>query len=74
MDFNFSEPGTLEDSLKMRIEATLYANDWNFTRTASKLGIGRTTLWRKIRKYNIIWITTEACKTPLKDNNVDAES
>ena len=45
--------GTLEDSLRKRIEATLYANDWNFTRTATKLGIGRTTLWRKIRKYNI---------------------
>ena len=53
MEFGMGEPGTLEDSLKLRIEATLYANDWNFTRTASKLGIGRTTLWRKIRKYNI---------------------
>jgi len=25
----------------------------NFTRTAMKLGIGRTTLWRKVKKYNI---------------------
>jgi DNA-binding NtrC family response regulator len=48
-----NEPGTLEDSLRKRIESTLYANNWNFTRTATKLGIGRTTLWRKIRKYNI---------------------
>nr|MBN2278711.1 sigma-54-dependent Fis family transcriptional regulator [candidate division Zixibacteria bacterium] len=45
--------GTLEDSLKERIEATLSANNWNLTRTAVHLGIGRTTLWRKIRKYNI---------------------
>ena len=48
------ESGTLQESLKQRIEATLDANDWNFTRTALELGIGRTTLWRKIRKYNII--------------------
>ncbi len=45
--------GTLEDSLKNRIENSLSANDWNFTKTASQLGIGRTTLWRKIKKYNI---------------------
>jgi DNA-binding NtrC family response regulator len=48
-----SDLGTLEDSLRKRITATLYANDWNVTKTAVKLGIGRTTLWRKIRKYNI---------------------
>jgi transcriptional regulator of acetoin/glycerol metabolism len=45
--------GTLEDNLKNSIERTLYANDWNFTKTAMKLGIGRTTLWRKIKKYEI---------------------
>ena len=48
-----TETGTLEESLKMRIENMLYANNWNLTLTASKLGIGRTTLWRKIKKYNI---------------------
>ncbi len=48
-----AETGTLEESLKQRIEATLGANDWNFTRTAMQLGIGRTTLWRKVKKYNI---------------------
>jgi len=44
---------TLEDSQRKMIEQTLTANDWNYTRTASKLGIGRTTLWRKIKKYKI---------------------
>ena len=44
---------TLEESLCQRIEAALHATNWNYTRTAEKLGIGRTTLWRKIRKYNI---------------------
>ncbi|MCP4706013.1 MAG: AAA family ATPase, partial [candidate division Zixibacteria bacterium] len=45
--------GTLEDSLKQRIENSLSSNNWNFSKTASQLGIGRTTLWRKIKKYNI---------------------
>jgi two-component system response regulator HydG len=48
-----TDSGTLEESLKKRIETTLYANSWNLTKTATKLGIGRTTLWRKIKKYNI---------------------
>jgi len=47
------ETGTLEESLKQRIEKTLYANNWNLTQTAIKLGIGRTTLWRKIKKYDL---------------------
>lgn len=45
--------GTLEASLRKRIESTLVANNWNFTKTANELGIGRTTLWRKIKKYDI---------------------
>lgn len=44
---------TLEDSQRKVIEQTLYDNDWNYTKTATKLGIGRTTLWRKIKKYKI---------------------
>lgn len=47
------ESETLEDGQRKIIEQTLQENDWNFTRTASKLGIGRTTLWRKIKKYKI---------------------
>lgn len=53
IEISDSDDWTLEESLKQRIESTLYATDWNYTRTAAKLGIGRTTLWRKIRKYNI---------------------
>jgi transcriptional regulator of acetoin/glycerol metabolism len=45
--------GTLEESLKERIHAALCANNWNFSKTATTLGIGRTTLWRKVKKYNI---------------------
>lgn len=45
--------GTLEESLKERIHSALCANNWNFSKTATTLGIGRTTLWRKVKKYNI---------------------
>jgi len=63
-DLSGVESGTLEESLKRRIETMLYANNWNVTQTASKLGIGRTTLWRKIKKYEIRKKNepAEACK------------
>ena len=48
------ESGTLEESLKKRIEDALYDNDWNLSQTAVKLGIGRTTLWRKMKKLGIL--------------------
>jgi transcriptional regulator of acetoin/glycerol metabolism len=28
-------------------------NRWNYTIAAGKLGIGRTTLWQKMKKYNV---------------------
>ncbi len=45
--------GLLADSQKTVISEALEENDWNFTKTAQKLGIGRTTLWRKVKKYNL---------------------
>ncbi len=35
------------------IKAELEKNDWNIAQTARALGIHRTTLWRKIQKYNL---------------------
>ncbi len=35
------------------IRAELERNGWNRSRTARKLGIDRTTLWRKIREYDL---------------------
>lgn len=32
---------------------SLRENKWNYSVTAGKLGIGRTTLWRKVKKFNI---------------------
>jgi two-component system nitrogen regulation response regulator NtrX len=35
------------------VVAELRANEWNVTRTAKALGIGRVNLWRKLRTYGI---------------------
>jgi DNA-binding NtrC family response regulator len=45
--------GLLDESQRSLIMRALNDNDWNYTKTAANLGIGRTTLWRKIRKYNL---------------------
>ena len=44
---------TLDDNQKTLIVKALNDNKWNYTRTATELGIGRTTLWRKIKKYDL---------------------
>ena len=43
----------LDTTQRSVIVQALEDNDWNFTRTAAELGIGRTTLWRKVKKYNL---------------------
>jgi DNA-binding NtrC family response regulator len=45
--------GLLHDSQQAVIMKALADNNWNFTHTAHELGIGRTTLWRKVKKYNL---------------------
>ena len=45
--------GLLNEGQRTLILKTLNENNWNFTRSARKLGIGRTTLWRKVKKYNL---------------------
>jgi DNA-binding NtrC family response regulator len=45
--------GLLHDSQQAVIMKALADNNWNFTHTAHELGIGRTTLWRKMKKYNL---------------------
>jgi len=44
---------SLEDSQRIQILKSLQENDWNYSLTASQLGIGRTTLWRKVKKYEL---------------------
>ncbi len=43
----------LDESQKSLIQNALVENNWNYTQTAQGLGIGRTTLWRKVKKYNL---------------------
>ena len=47
------ENNTLEDSQREHIRRALIANNWNYTKTSKQLGIGRTTLWRKVKKYDL---------------------
>ncbi|QDU89865.1 Transcriptional regulatory protein ZraR [Pirellulimonas nuda] len=44
---------SLADVEADHIRATLHANEWNKSRTASILGIERSTLDRKIKRYNL---------------------
>lgn len=48
-----TEPVSLKELEKQHIERTLVANDWNYDLVAKILGIGRTTLWRKMKEYQI---------------------
>lgn len=44
---------SMEDIQREHIVRSLRENNWNYSLTANKLGIGRTTLWRKVKKFNI---------------------
>jgi transcriptional regulator with PAS, ATPase and Fis domain len=44
---------TLEDMERMYIRQALEAMQYNYSETAKKLGISRSTLWRKIKEYKI---------------------
>jgi DNA-binding NtrC family response regulator len=44
---------TLAESERAHIRQTLERCGWNHSRAADALGIGRTTLWRKLKEYGI---------------------
>jgi len=44
---------TLAEIEKNHIAAVLSVTDFNYTETSKKLGISRSTLWRKIKEYRI---------------------
>ncbi len=50
-DMNVRRP--LSETQRDIIRKTLEENQWNFTQTAQELGIGRTTLWRKVKKFKL---------------------
>ena len=53
MPMNSYEPMTLAEVERRHILATLRQTGWNKSRTARTLGIERSTLDRKIKKYQI---------------------
>jgi DNA-binding NtrC family response regulator len=50
---------TLKDNQKTLILKALKQNSNNFSRTANQLGISRTTLWRRLKKFKIDGIPVE---------------
>jgi transcriptional regulator of acetoin/glycerol metabolism len=44
---------TLAERERQAILAALTATGWRFTETARRLGISRTTLWRRLREWGI---------------------
>jgi len=44
---------TLKDNQKSLILKALKQNNGNYSRTAQQLGISRTTLWRRMKRFNI---------------------
>jgi DNA-binding NtrC family response regulator len=48
-----SPPETLDEWEKDLIIKSIRKNDQNLSKVSAELGIGRTTLWRKMKKYNI---------------------
>jgi DNA-binding NtrC family response regulator len=48
-----ANPMTLDDLERLAIEAALKRSRGNVTRAMRQLGIGRTTLYRKLKRYNL---------------------
>jgi len=46
-------PRTLAERERYAIMETLDESDWKLTESARKLGISRTTLWRRLRAYGL---------------------
>lgn len=51
--FKSTEGLTLKELEKRYIIEVLKQHDWNQAKVAKKLGIGRNTLWRKIKQYGL---------------------
>ena len=51
--FDSSNIPTLDDIEKQHIQSILNLLNYNYTETAKKLGISRSTLWRKIKTHNL---------------------
>jgi transcriptional regulator of acetoin/glycerol metabolism len=63
-----SKDATLADRERRAIVETLNATGWRLTETARRLGISRTTLWRRLRLWGI-----DAASEPASDDEVGVE-
>jgi transcriptional regulator of acetoin/glycerol metabolism len=45
--------GTLEEMVRHRIEQTLRESDWNISKSARRLGVTRTQLYGRVKKYQL---------------------
>jgi transcriptional regulator with GAF, ATPase, and Fis domain len=50
---NIRSTRSMQDIQREHIVRSLRENNWNYSLTANKLGIGRTTLWRKVKQFSI---------------------
>ncbi len=52
---------TLKDNQRTLILKALRHNNGNYSRTATQLGISRTTLWRRMKRFRIEGLPVESC-------------
>ena len=50
---SLGSPQTLAETERILIMQALERSGWSHSRAAEALGIGRTTLWRKLKEYGI---------------------
>jgi len=63
--------GTLADQERRAILEALNATGWRYTETARRLGISRTTLWRRLRTWGIEPPPEVTAEQPPSDGDPD---
>ena len=49
-----AQPLSLQEAERRAVVHALEASDWNITKAAQVLNVNRVTLYRKLRKYNLV--------------------
>ena len=49
-----AQPLSLQEAERRAVVHALEASDWNITKAAQVLNVNRVTLYRKLRKYNLL--------------------
>lgn len=65
--------GKLQDRERETIYSTLEENRWNIRRTAAVLGVARSTLYLKMKKFNIVQAPIHSRPTPSAGSAADEE-